>query len=106
MYYLRKKYLKNLYGLGGATYTVKGSGIGYESSSKGLLLYRGYFENRAEKLLKWNYLAERISFLIKEDKVFFSPYEAIPTSMYKNTQDLPLRKLSHNLHHKFPEKYL
>jgi len=68
------EYLKNLYGLGGATYTVKGSGIGYESSSKGLLLYRGYFENRAEKLLKWNYLAERISFLIKEDR-FLNPKE-------------------------------
>ncbi|MBR3889514.1 hypothetical protein IKJ53_03275, partial [bacterium] len=68
------EYLKNLYGLGGATYTVRGSGIGYESSSKGLLLYRGYFENRAEKLLKWNYLAERISFLIKEDR-FLNPKE-------------------------------
>jgi len=62
------EYLKNLYGLGGATYTVKGSGIGYESSSKGLLLYRGYFENRAEKLLKWNYLADRITYLIKEER--------------------------------------
>ena len=68
------EYLKDLYGLGGGTHTIRGSGVGYESSSKGLVLYRGYFDDRAERLLKWSEVEKRINFLIKEDR-YFSPKE-------------------------------
>ena len=63
------EYLKDLYGLGGGTHTIRGSGVGYESSSKGLVLYRGYFDDRAERLLKWSEVEKRINFLIKEDRL-------------------------------------
>ena len=49
-------YIKNMYGLSGSSYIIRGSGIGYTADSKGLTLYRGNLENRKEKLLKWNYV--------------------------------------------------
>lgn len=62
-------FLKNLYGLGGSTYTIKGSGIGEEHNAKGITFNRGYFEASATKqLFKWNYIEKRIKELIKEDR--------------------------------------
>ena len=67
-------FLKNLYGIGGASHTVRGSGIGEEYDSKGITLYRGYFEGRKETLLKWNYVEKRIKELIKIDR-YLNPIE-------------------------------
>lgn len=63
-------YLKRLYGntYYGSSHTVNGSGVGYESSPKGMTLYRGYFKNRIETTLSWSKVANRISELIKADR--------------------------------------
>ena len=62
-------YLKNLYGIGGSTETVKGSGIGVNHDYKGIRFNRGYFEASAkEQLFKWNYIQKRIKTLIHEDR--------------------------------------
>ncbi len=67
-------FLKNSYGIGGSSHIVSGSGIGEEHDSKGITLYRGYFENRQEKLLKWNYVEKRIKELISLDR-YLNPKE-------------------------------
>ena len=67
-------YLKNMYGLSGSSYTIRGSGIGYNADSKGITLYRGYFENEIKTLLKWNYVEKRIKELIKIDR-YLNPKE-------------------------------
>lgn len=67
-------YLKNMYGLSGSSYTIRGSGIGYNADSKGITLYRGYFENEIKTLLKWNYVEKRIKELIKMDR-YLNPKE-------------------------------
>ena len=67
-------YLKNLYGLSGSSYIIRGSGIGYNADSKGITLYRGYFENEIKTLLKWNYVEKRIKELIKIDR-YLNPKE-------------------------------
>lgn len=67
-------YLKNLYGISGASYTIRGSGIGYNADSKGITLYRGYFDNEIKTLLKWNYVEKRIKELIKNDR-YLNPKE-------------------------------
>ena len=62
-------YLKNLYGIGGSTETVKGSGIGVNHDYKGIRFNRGYFDASAkEQLFKWNYIQKRIKTLIHEDR--------------------------------------
>jgi len=66
------KYIKDRYGISGATSTVKGSGIGYDSSAKGLKLYRGFFEGRLEKTFSWKHIQETIAKLIREDKYLTS----------------------------------
>lgn len=68
-------YLKKLYGDSGSTYTVKGSGIGYSASAKGIVFNRGYFDVSArEQLFKWNYIEKRLRELIKEDR-YLNPKE-------------------------------
>ena len=68
-------YLKNIYGLGGSSSTIYGSGIGEDHDSKGITFYRGYFGASATKqLFKWNYIEKRIKELIKEDR-YFNPKE-------------------------------
>ena len=80
-------FLKNLYGIGGASYTIKGSGIGVEYDSKGITLYRGYFDGRKETLLKWNYVEKRIKELIKIDR-YLNPKELqeYPNWLEKETE--------------------
>ena len=58
-------FLKNLYGLSGSSHTVKGSGVGFDSSGKGITLYRGYEADEIEILLKWNTIEKRLKELIK-----------------------------------------
>ncbi|MBP3462908.1 MAG: DEAD/DEAH box helicase family protein [Clostridia bacterium] len=70
-----QEFIKNLYGLGGASYTISGSGIGEDHNSKGITFYRGYFgESATRQLFKWNYIEQRIKFLIKEDR-YLNPKE-------------------------------
>ena len=62
-------YLKNLYGISGSTYTIKGAGIGVNTDYKGIRFNRGYFDASAkEQLFKWNYIEKRIKTLIHEDR--------------------------------------
>lgn len=62
-------YLKNLYGISGSTYTIKGAGIGVNTDYKGVRFNRGYFDASAkEQLFKWNYIEKRIKTLIHEDR--------------------------------------
>ena len=61
-------FLKNLYGTGGASHTVRGSGIGENYDSKGITLYRGYNQDEVTTLLKWNYVEKRIKELISIDR--------------------------------------
>ncbi len=68
-------YLKNLYGIGGASSTIKGSGIGIDYDSKGIRFYRGYFDKSStDQLFKWNYIEKRIKALIHEDR-YLNPKE-------------------------------
>ena len=67
-------FLKNLYGLSGSTHTVKGSGVGFDSSGKGITLYRGYESDEIEILLKWNTIEKRLKELIKLDR-YLNPKE-------------------------------
>ena len=56
-----QEFLKKLYGLGGSTYTISGSGIGENHDSKGITFNRGYFgESATQQLFKWNYIEQRI----------------------------------------------
>lgn len=68
-------FLKNLYGIGGQTNTVKGSGIGETHDYKGIKFNRGYFDASAkEQLFKWNYIEKRIKELIREER-YLNPKE-------------------------------
>ena len=63
------EFLKNLYGMGGTSYTIKGSGIGQSYDAKGLKFNRGYLDKSSrEQLFKWTYIEKRISELIKNDR--------------------------------------
>lgn len=62
------EHLKNLYGWQGSTETIKGAGVGFTASSKGITFHRGYFEEKIEKTFTWNYIAKRINTLIKENR--------------------------------------
>lgn len=82
-------YLKNLYGMGGASTTIRGSGIGINYDSKGIRFYRGYFDASAtEQLFKWNYIEKRIKTLIHEDRYLNSKeLEEYPNWLDKQEQE-------------------
>ncbi len=86
-------FLKDLYGTGGRSYTVSGSGIGEDHDYKGITLYRGYFDGRKETLLKWNYVEKRIKELIKIDR-YLNPKELqeYPNWVEKEKQRIELMK--------------
>ena len=68
-------FIKNQYGMGGSSYTIKGSGIGVSYDYKGIRFNRGYFDpSSKEQLFKWNYIEKRIKTLIKEDR-YLNPKE-------------------------------
>ena len=84
------KHLKEIYGIGGEGYILKGSGIAIDYDSKGITFYRGYEGvDAVQKLFQWNYIEKRIKALIREEK-------------YLNTEEL--KKLVDNDDYKYQYK--
>lgn len=92
-------YLKNLYGISGATYTIKGAGIGVNTDYKGVRFNRGYFDASAkEQLFKWNYIEKRIKILIHEDRYLNSKeLEDYPKWLDEKDQEREFIEASNNL---------
>jgi len=64
----RVNFLKDMYGLSGASHTVKGAGVGYSAGAKGLVLYCGSSDNKIEKLYSWKYIEKTIDKLINDNR--------------------------------------
>ena len=92
-------YLKNLYGISGATSTIKGAGIGVNTDYKGIRFNRGYFDASAkEQLFKWNYIEKRIKILIHEDRYLNSKeLEEYPKWLDEKDQEREFIEASNNL---------
>ena len=92
-------YLKNLYGISGATSTIKGAGIGVNTDYKGIRFNRGYFDASAkEQLFKWNYIEKRIKILIHEDRYLNSKeLEDYPKWLDEKDQEREFIEASNNL---------
>lgn len=92
-------YLKNLYGISGSTYTIKGAGIGINTDYKGVRFNRGYFDASAkEQLFKWNYIEKRIKNLIHEDRYLNSKeLEDYPKWLDEKDQEREFIEASNNL---------
>lgn len=92
-------YLKNLYGISGATSTIKGAGIGVNTDYKGVRFNRGYFDASAkEQLFKWNYIEKRIKILIHEDRYLNSKeLEDYPKWLDEKDQEREFIEASNNL---------
>lgn len=99
-------YLKNLYGISGATYTIKGAGIGVNTDYKGVRFNRGYFDASAkEQLFKWNYIEKRIKTLIHEDRYLNSKeLEDYPKWLDEKDQEREFIEASNNLAEKIIEE--
>lgn len=99
-------YLKNLYGISGATSTIKGSGIGVNTDYKGVRFNRGYFDASAkEQLFKWNYIEKRIKTLIHEDRYLNSKeLEEYPKWLDEKDQEREFIEASNNLAEKIIEE--
>ena len=99
-------YLKNLYGISGSTYTIKGAGIGVNTDYKGIRFNRGYFDASAkEQLFKWNYIEKRIKTLIHEDRYLNSKeLEEYPKWLDKKDQEREFIEASNNLAEKIIEE--
>ena len=99
-------YLKNLYGISGATYTIKGAGIGVNTDYKGVRFNRGYFDASAkEQLFKWNYIEKRIKTLIHEDRYLNSKeLEEYPKWLDEKEQEREFIEASNNLAEKIIEE--
>lgn len=99
-------YLKNLYGISGSTYTIKGAGIGVNTDYKGLRFNRGYFDASAkEQLFKWNYIEKRIKTLIHEDRYLNSKeLEEYPKWLDEKDQEREFIEASNNLAEKTIEE--
>ena len=95
-----QEFLKSMYGIGGSSYTISGSGIGEDHNAKGITFYRGYFGASATKqLFKWNYIEKRIKELIKENRYLNSrELEEYPKWLDKKEEerefDLKVNELS------------
>jgi len=59
------RFLKNEYGIGGSYPVLTGTGVDMEHDSKGIMLKRGFGDDKPHILLKWNTVERRISELIK-----------------------------------------
>ena len=92
-------YLKNLYGISGATSTIKGAGIGVNTDYKGIRFNRDYFDASAkEQLFKWNYIEKRIKILIHEDRYLNSKeLEDYPKWLDEKDQEREFIEASNNL---------
>ena len=99
-------YLKNLYGISGATSTIKGAGIGVNTDYKGVRFNRGYFDASAkEQLFKWNYIEKRIKTLIYEDRYLNSKeLEEYPKWLDEKDQEREFIEASNNLAEKIIEE--
>lgn len=99
-------YLKNLYGISGATSTIKGAGIGVNTDYKGIRFNRGYFDASAkEQLFKWNYIEKRIKILIHEDRYLNSKeLEEYPKWLDEKDQEREFIEASNNLAEKIIEE--
>ena len=99
-------YLKNLYGISGATSTIKGAGIGVNTDYKGVRFNRGYFDASAkEQLFKWNYIEKRIKTLIHEDRYLNSKeLEEYPKWLDEKDQEREFIEASNNLAQKIIEE--
>lgn len=99
-------YLKNLYGISGATSTIKGAGIGVNTDYKGVRFNRGYFDASAkEQLFKWNYIEKRIKILIHEDRYLNSKeLEEYPKWLDEKDQEREFIEASNNLAEKIIEE--
>lgn len=99
-------YLKNLYGISGSTYTIKGAGIGVNTDYKGIRFNRGYFDASAkEQLFKWNYIEKRIKTLIYEDRYLNSKeLEEYPKWLDEKDQEREFIEASNNLAEKIIEE--
>ena len=99
-------YLKNLYGISGATSTIKGAGIGVNTDYKGVRFNRGYFDASAkEQLFKWNYIEKRIKTLIHEDRYLNSKeLEDYPKWLDEKDQEREFIEASNNLAEKIIEE--
>lgn len=99
-------YLKNLYGISGATSTIKGAGIGVNTDYKGIRFNRGYFDASAkEQLFKWNYIEKRIKTLIHEDRYLNSKeIEEYPRWLDEKDQEREFIEASNNLAEKIIEE--
>ena len=99
-------YLKNLYGISGATSTIKGAGIGVNTDYKGVRFNRGYFDASAkEQLFKWNYIEKRIKTLIHEDGYLNSKeLEEYPKWLDEKDQEREFIEASNNLAEKIIEE--
>ena len=99
-------YLKNLYGISGATSTIKGAGIGVNTDYKGVRFNRGYFDASAkEQLFKWNYIEKRIKTLIHEDRYLNSKeLDEYPKWLDEKDQEREFIEASNNLVEKIIEE--
>lgn len=99
-------YIKNLYGISGATSTIKGAGIGVNTDYKGIRFNRGYFDASAkEQLFKWNYIEKRIKTLIHEDRYLNSKeLEEYPKWLDEKEQEREFIEASNNLAEKIIEE--
>lgn len=99
-------YLKNLYGISGATSTIKGAGIGVNTDYKGVRFNRGYFDASVkEQLFKWNYIEKRIKTLIHEDRYLNSKeLEEYPKWLDEKNQEREFIEASNNLAEKIIEE--
>lgn len=99
-------YIKNLYGISGATSTIKGAGIGVNTDYKGIRFNRGYFDASAkEQLFKWNYIEKRIKTLIHEDRYLNSKeLEEYPKWLDEKDQEREFIEASNNLAEKIIEE--